>query len=277
MMRRLPFLAMIGILVSGFSDPAVAQDLPTPTEGRLLDLAGVLDATVEARIDRLLADTAETTGVEMEVVTLTDIADYGGAGERLDAYAARLLDAWEIGATDKNDAILILVTTATPDARIALGSAYPPVYDKRAAKVLGESMLLAFREGRIPAGIEAGVVSARDRLITPFLAGAPVTASDGFGNGRPQRPSAMPDVLLALVVTGSVGYLLLRNVRLRRTCPSCGARSVTRTFDVIEPSTARSEGSGIEHRLCTNCGYMDRQVYTLKSAFGLGYRRKLGK
>lgn len=276
MMLRLPSLAVLWLLLSGLT--ATAQDLPAPADGHVLDLAEVLDATAEARIERLLADSEESTGVEMKVVTMTSIASHGGAGERLDVYAARLLDAWEIGSPDTNDGILILVTTEPPaDARIALGSGYASVYDERAARVLGSAVLPAFREDRIPDGIEAGVISARDKLIVPFLAGAPVTATEGFDTVAPTLPSYALWSLLAVAVLGTVAYLALGKARQRKTCPNCGDLTLTRTFEVIEPPTAQSEGSGIEHRLCKSCGYTDRQVYLLKPGLVGGYRRKLGK
>jgi uncharacterized protein len=237
----------------------------------------VLDATAEARIERLLADTLQSTGVEMEVVTLTDTARHGGTGERLEEYAARMLQAWEIGAPERNDGVLILVTTEPAEARIALGSGYAPVYDERAARVLGTAVLPAFRDGQIPEGIEAGVILARDQLVTPFLAGAPVTATEGFETALPKPPSFLPYILLGAAILAAAAYLALRKARMRKTCPSCGDLTLNRTFEVIEPPTGQSEGSGIEHRLCRSCGYTDREFYLLTPGRAGGYRRTLRK
>lgn len=275
MMLRLPALAIPCLLLFNLS--VLAQDLPGPTDGHVLDLADVLDATAEARIERLLGETEQSTGVAMKVVTVTDISRHGGAGERLDAYAARLLETWTVGSPDQNDGILILVTTEPAEARIALGSDYAKVYDERAARVLGASVLPAFRDGNIPAGIEAGVISARDRLVAPFLTGAPVTASEGFDTAAPRLPSWLPYVLLAVAILGALAYRSMRSARLQKTCPSCGDLTLTRTFEVIEPPTRETEGSGIEHRLCKSCGHTDRQVYVLKTGMGGGYRRKPGR
>jgi uncharacterized protein len=208
---------------------------------------------------------------------MADIAAHGGAGERMDTYAQRLLDAWEVGSPERNDGILILVATGSAEARIALGSGYAPVYDERAARVLRVSVLPALREGQTGAGIEAGVISARDRLIAPFLTGAPVTASEGFETAAPSLPPSAPYVLLAVAVLGLMVYRSFRSARLEKTCPSCGDLTLTRTFEVIEAPANGVEGSGIEHRLCRNCGYTDRQVYSLKPSFVGGYRRTLDK
>jgi uncharacterized protein len=275
MMLRSPALALFGLTLSVCAAPA--QDLPVRSDGPVLDLANVLDATTEARISRMLDETETTTGVQMKVVTMTSISDHGGSGERLDSYADRLLDAWQIGSPERNDGILIVVTTDPADARIALGSGYDPVYDKRAARVLADQVLPAFRDGRIPTGIEDGVVSVRDRLIAPFLTGEPVTVSEGFETAEPRLPPALLFLVLVASVVGLLVYRAIRSARLQKTCPSCGELTLTRTFEVIEAPASRSEGSGIEHRLCENCGHTGRQVYLLRNGLFGGYRRKLVK
>jgi uncharacterized membrane protein YgcG len=275
MMLRLSAMAVIGLTLSSWSTPAVAQDLPTPPEGHVLDLAEVLDATAEARLERVLAESEEKTGVDMDVVTLTDTASNGGGSEGLEAYAERLFATWNAEASDASKGILIVVSTDPADARIALGTDYAPVYNDRAARVLGTSVLPAFREGRIPAGIEAGVLSARDQLIVPFLAGAPITASEGFPVPVPDLPSTLPFVLIAVGLIGTIGFLALRKAQAQKTCPSCEEQTLTRTFEVIEAPVGSSQGSGIEHRLCKNCGFTDRGVYDLnKGIFGMTRRTR---
>ncbi len=259
MTLRLCFPALLGLFLSGLS-PALADVLPAPTEARVLDLAEVLDATAEARIERLLADTEASTGVVVEVVTMADIADHGGQDQRLDAYAKALFNAWEIGSADRNDGILMLVATGTRDVRIALGSGYDAVYDGRAARVLSTAVLPEFRAGRIAAGIEAGLTSIRQRILAPFLEGRPVTVTEGFeetGN------SDLPIFGAIAAAIGGVGFLGWRHRRKQKLCPSCGALSVTRRREVIEPSTRHASGTGLEHLLCGSCGFTDRRSYTI--------------
>lgn len=264
---RLPYLVVRAVLLSGWlmagGTALLADVLPEPTDTRVLDLAEVLDPTAEARIERMLADIEETTGVAMEVVTMTDIADHGGAGERLDSYATRLFEGWAIGSPERNDSILILVTTENPEARIALGAGYPTVYETRAARVLSTALLPELLEGRVATGIEAGILSARDRLVAPFLAGLPVTATEGFETAAPPLPRGLIYSLLAVGVLGSVGWLVWRKVRSKKTCPRCGEVSLTRTYEVIEPPIGEIPGTGIEHMLCGACGFTDRKSYAV--------------
>lgn len=264
MKLRLPCQALFGLFLTCWS-PAFADTLPLPTDGHVLDLAEVLDPTAEARIERLLQDTETSTGVVIEVVTMADIANHGGKDQRLDAYAKTLFNTWGIGSAERNDGILMLVAADTRDVRIALGSGYDAVYDGRAARVLSTAVLPEFREGRIAEGIEAGITSTRQKLIAPFLAGRPVTVAEGF---ETTDTSDLPIFAGIAAVIGGVGFYGLHRRRQRKLCPSCGALTLSRRTEVIEPATSHSSGTGLEHLLCSSCGFTDRRSYTVGRSRG---------
>jgi uncharacterized protein len=268
MILRLPRQAVLGLFLTCWSavlSPALADTLPLPTDGHVLDLAEVLDPTAEARIERLLADTEASTGVVVEVVTMTDISAHGGKDQRLDAYAKTLFNAWGIGSAERNDGILMLVATDTRDVRIALGAGYDAVYDGRAARVLATAVLPEFREDRIAGGIEAGITSTRQKLIAPFLEGRPVTVTEGF---ETTETSDLPIFGAIAAAVGGIGFLGWSKRRKRKLCPSCGALTLTRRNEVIEPSSSQSSGTGLEHLLCSSCGFTDRRSYTVGRSRG---------
>jgi len=257
-------------LLLTLASAAVAQTLPDrtlpePLGDTVSDFASVLDATEEGRISRLLEATRAETGVHVVVVTVPTIDAYGGAGMRLDAFAKALFNQWGIGNAERNDGILMLVATETREARIALGASYEAVYDGRAARVLTTAVLPEFRQGRIAGGIEAGIVSTRDRLINPFLEGRPVTLSEGFED---QSPSSLPWVAGIGGIAGLLGVGLWRRTRGRRTCPSCGAQTLSRTNEVIDAPARYSSGTGLEHLTCSSCGFIDRKTYTISARRG---------
>jgi uncharacterized protein len=248
-----------------FSSAVAAQSLPQPVSDTVSDFAAVLDATEEGRIQRALQQVRDETGVQMVVVTMPSLAVYGGAGMRLDAYAKALFNAWGVGGADRNDGIMMLVVTDDREVRIALGSGYDAVYDGRAARVLSTAVLPEFRDGRLANGIEAGITSARDRLITPFLAGQPVSLTDGFAS-EGEGGSALP----VIGGIGGFGALLAfgiwRGVMARRKCPKCGKPTLTRTNEVITPAGMFTSGTGLEHLTCSSCGHTDRRTYTIRTS-----------
>ncbi len=238
-----------------------AQTFPEPLSDTLSDFADVLDATEEGRITRLLADTRTATGVQVVVVTLPGLPSDGGTGMTIETYGKALFNAWGVGGADRNDGILLLLDTEGREARIALGAGYDPVYDGRAARVLSTAVLPALREGSFASGIEAGIISARDRLITPFLAGQPVSLTDGF----PDEGGTSP--LTALAGFGAVaavaGYGFWRKRRARVTCPNCGAATLERSQEIIDRPTPSETGLGMQHLTCSACGFTDRKSYPI--------------
>lgn len=253
------FLRIIAVALT-LAAPAYSQDLPAPQSDTLSDFADVLDATEEGRITRLLTDTRAATGVQMVVVTVPGLAAQGGAGMKIEGYGKALFNAWGVGGADRNDGILLLLDTEAREARIALGSGYDPVFDGRAARVLSTAVLPALRDGQIASGIEAGVASARDRLITPFLAGQPVSLTDGFedtGSGTNLRT-----VLLGFgAVAGVAGFGIWRSRRANRTCPNCGAQTLDRSREMIQQPTRSESGLGMQHLTCSACGFSDHRSY----------------
>lgn len=255
----------------GLTGIVAAQDLPQPVSDTISDFSEVLDATEEGRITRALQALRDETGVQMVVVTLPTLAAYGGAGQRLETFAKDLFNAWGIGDAQRNDGILLLVVTEGREARIALGSGYDAVYDGRAARVLSTAVLPEFREGRLAAGIEAGITSARERLIVPFQSGQPVGLTDGFAPQADLVETATPWLVGGGGVGGILALILWRS-RSRRKCPKCGAQTLERTHEVISPPGMMSSGTGMEHMICSTCGFTDRRTYTIRGTSRSGSR-----
>lgn len=253
------FLRFVALALT-LAAPAFSQGLPAPQSDTLSDFAEVLDATEEGRITRLLADTRAATGVQMVVVTVPGLATQGGEGMAIETYGKALFNAWGVGGADRNDGIMLLLDTEGREARIALGSGYDPVYDGRAARVLSTAVLPELRDGKIATGIEAGIASARDRLIAPFLAGQPVSVSDGFEDAD-GGASGLSLLLGAGAVAGVAGFSILRGRRADRTCPNCGALTLERSREVIQQPTRSESGLGMQHLTCSACGFSDHRSY----------------
>lgn len=253
------FLRFVAVALT-LAAPAFSQGLPSPQSDTLSDFADVLDATEEGRITRLLTETRAATGVQMVVVTVPGLAAEGGAGLKIEDYGKALFNEWGVGGKDRNDGILLLLDTQSREARIALGAGYDPVYDGRAARVLSTAVLPTLREGKIAVGIEAGIASARDRLITPFLAGQPVSVTDGFedeGGGVGLRTVGLGFGAVA----GLAGFGIWRSRRANRTCPNCGALTLERSREVIQQPTRYESGLGMQHLTCSACGFSDHRSY----------------
>jgi uncharacterized protein len=238
---------------------AVAQDLPPALNDTVSDFAQVIPSSDETRLVSDMKLHRDQTGVHVVVVTM-----YGmmGAkpGERLETYATRLFNHWGIGDAARNDGILILVVTGDRAVRIALGAGYSSVYDGRATRVIETAMLPEFREGRMAGGIIAGVASAQERLVNPYLAGIPVTVDEGF-------PKPFNKTILWIIGLFGGGTALLFGGRAAWSayvrCPQCQQPTLTRRNEVLSHATTFSSGHGIRHFNCASCGYTRDDPYTI--------------
>ncbi|NJM84586.1 MAG: TPM domain-containing protein [Tabrizicola sp.] len=252
---------------------ALAEDLPKPLSDTVSDFGDVLSGPQEAELQALITETRDATGVHLVVVTMGSIAEHGGQGQRMDAYAKALLNAWGIGDAQRNDGILILVSSKDRETRIALGSGYDVVYDGRAQRVIDTAMLPRFREGRMADGIIDGVKSARDRLVAPFIAGQPVTVDEGF-------PGPDRSILIGLgVFAGAAGLILA--VRARKgasaRCPQCGQRTLTRRNDSAGPATDQGPASGTARFQCSACGFSEDRDFAIAQRRDSDRNRRLGR
>ncbi len=243
---------------------AVAQDLPQPLSDAVSDFADLLPSDAEARVAARLQQTRDEQGVHIVVVTMYRIANYGAVDLSIEAYAKLLFNTWGIGDAGRNDGILILVARDDRVTRIALGSGYDAVYDGRATRVVDTAMLPEFREGRYAEGIEAGVISAVERLVSPFVAKEAVTENSGFKETVSYMflvPIAMVTVFLAFVFRRFLGD---QTARLGR-CENCNHRGLHRTREVRIAATGTAAGSGILRDHCNSCGHDRTEPYAIAS------------
>ena len=240
---------------------ALAQGLPDPISDRVNDFADLLPPDVEQRISQALQAHRDETGVQVVVVTMERTADYGGVGEPIPDYAKRLFNQWGVGDSSRNDGILFLVARTDREMRIALGSAYPVIWDNAAQRVIDRYMLPEFREDRYAEGIEAGVTATFDMITRPFTAGQPVPEETS-------EPEDWAQIGMILLFFGGVAGLALRQ-RLGdllaglKSCPNCGRRGMVRSREVLESPGMDSAGRGMVRTHCPSCGHDKTETYRI--------------
>lgn len=261
MQRLLTTLFLLLLPFQALTQTGPAQ-LPDPLSDTVSDFADLLPPEVEARVADTLTKRRAATGVHVVLVTMDRIADYGGAGQRIEDYAKTLFNQWGIGDITRDDGILILVARSDREMRIALGAGYDVMWDNAAQRVIDRAFLPDFRNDNYPAGIESGVAATFDLIADPFAKGAtpPPTPSSGW---RDIAPFAIFGVLatglIAFIARAKLGDALVRF----KKCPTCGHRSLSRSRDVLTASTTTASGNGMMLTHCANCGWDRREPFTI--------------
>lgn len=134
--------------------PAQLGALEVPfLEGRVNDLAGMLDETVEARIEEKLATLERETGSQVAVLTLPSLE-----GENLEDFSIRVVDTWKLGREGIDDGVLLLVARDERQLRLEVGYGLEGALPDATARRIVDNVIVArFREGDVAGGIEAGV------------------------------------------------------------------------------------------------------------------------
>lgn len=188
------------------------------------DYVDLLDPAAEASIRDDLIELYDRTGIEMTVLTISELSDYGWQGS-LESFATRLFNTWGIGNADRNDGVLVLVSRYDRRMRIEIGAGYAPSWDARMQRVIDDAFLPAFREDRYQEGILAGA----DETIFEITGSYPGEYDSGTlerGWDRIwrtlQRWGAWA-LALILAPLGLLATAIRRHLRNRpRPCDRCG-------------------------------------------------------
>ena len=101
-------LVMAAVLAVCFALPAFAVTPERPENQYVLDEAGVLSEETEQEIISKNADLFQKTGAQIVVVAV-DFLD----GEEIGDYANYLFNYWGIGSVERNNGLLLLMTSST--------------------------------------------------------------------------------------------------------------------------------------------------------------------
>jgi uncharacterized protein len=146
---------------------ASAQSFPKPA-GRITDLAGVIDATTEADLDRRLDLLEQQTSSEVAVATVESLN-----GMSVEEYANRLFKEWGIGQAKQDNGVLVLIAPNEREMRIEVGYGLEGVLpDALAGQIVRERFTPRFRDGDYSGGIRDGVgrvadVVEKHQVLTP--------------------------------------------------------------------------------------------------------------
>ncbi len=200
---RLPALLALVLLSLSLSIwPVGAQDFPPrPSPARLVnDLAGMLSAEEEARLEAKLVAYDDSTSTQIAVVTVPSIGPYDVAD-----YGQKLAQAWGVGQKGQNNGLLVLVSAQERKTHIATGyGTEERVTDYNSRLILENILKPAFKESRYYDGLDQTTSALMQLLNGTFRAPA------NYGNRRSQGDGNGVPLILIIVVVVVVLWLISR-------------------------------------------------------------------
>ena len=138
MYRKFLFLLLILLIIPSFSF-AQRNEFPDPA-GFVNDFANVLDSSSKYRLENLITELKQKTGVEISAVTIRTTGEYDYAD-----YSDRLFEKWKIGNRETEEGLMLLY--AVDDRRVRFTTGYG-------------------LEGILPDGLLGEIL---DRYVVPYL------------------------------------------------------------------------------------------------------------
>lgn len=257
MIRILTLLLLIPTL-------AWAQSYPNSRSSYVNDFANLIDPETEARITQTLKDLRKDQGIEMTVVTIGSVRDYGSS-QSVPDFTTGLFNAWGVGDATRNDGIVFLTSVNDREMFIGLGSGYPASYDDRMDRVFAYHVKPYFVQENYAQGIEVGVLETIKRTSNNFVETAPKSSFVNRALGFLFKFLFFGIfVLVGLFILWGLLAKILKDVSYRfRRCPNCNHRMLSRDRETTTKPTYEEEGQEHIRVACSNCDYNDESFVTL--------------
>lgn len=182
-------LIAVGWLCLASASPAESVTVPERPVRYVVDLAGVIDAEPETKLNGYLQELEQKTTAQFVILTIESLA-----GESIESFALEVAhDKWKLGRKGKDNGLLLLVAAKDRKYRIEVGYGLEGALPDSFAGSVGRDYLVPyFRKGDYSRGIFTAALAltaeiAREAGVTitgmpkPEQAGRPGGSGSLFG------------------------------------------------------------------------------------------------
>lgn len=148
-----PLRALLVIVFTLFAALAFAAPNYPELTGRIVDQAGILQASTRAGLESKLRDLENKSGIQLVVASLKSLDGYD-----IETYANGLFRYWKLGEAKKNNGVLFLVAPNERKMRIEVGYGLEgSLTDALSKVILTSAVSPRFKAGDYNGGVERGV------------------------------------------------------------------------------------------------------------------------
>ena len=145
-------LLVLGLVCSLWTSTVFSLEVPRHT-GPVVDIAGVLNRSDNAKISASLLRFQREYGPQLQVLVVPKLED-----ETIETYAIKVVDAWKLGAEGKDDGVLLLVATEDRKVRIEVGRGLEgDLPDVLVGRIIRAGIVPFFKQNQIGAGVLVGL------------------------------------------------------------------------------------------------------------------------
>jgi len=138
-----------------------AVNIPENPGNHVVDLAGIVDNSIEAKLNQYLRELEQKTTAQIAILTIKSLE--GESIEDLSITVAH--DKWKLGQKGKDNGVLLLVSPSDRKYRIEVGYGLEGVIPDSLAGSIGRSYLVPFfKKGEYSNGIYAAALALANEI-----------------------------------------------------------------------------------------------------------------
>jgi uncharacterized protein len=154
------FLAFMFFII-GATSTGNAVEVPPIPANPVVDLAGIIEDTVEAKINNYLRELEQKTSAQMAILTVKSLE-----GQNIEEFAINIAhDQWKLGQKGKDNGLLFLIALNDRKYRIEVGYGLEGLLPDSLVGGIGRQYLVPnFRKGDYSTGIYAAAVVLANKI-----------------------------------------------------------------------------------------------------------------
>ncbi|MBI5099789.1 MAG: TPM domain-containing protein [Nitrospirae bacterium] len=188
--------------------------IPDKPYNHVVDLAGIINDDVEAKLNGYLLELEQKTTAQFIVLTINSLE-----GESLDDFSIKIAhEKWKLGQKGKDNGVLLLVSLQDRKYRFEVGYGLESILPDSLVGSMGREYLVPyFRDGDYSRGIYTAVLAVSNVIAVD--AGVEITGMPKLRRQLPsgrvefKKPSLLGSIFGILIFIGLI-YMFIRHPRL---------------------------------------------------------------
>lgn len=208
------FFILVALLLPAATAPGNVSVPPKPRH-HVVDLAGIIDNSVEKDLNRYLLELEQKTAAQMVVLTIVSLE-----GESIEDVSIDIAhNQWKLGQKGRDNGVLLLISLNDRRYRFEIGYGLEGILPDSLVGSIGRNNLVPyFRKGDYSSGIFAASLAVINEIAADAaveISGMPKLRNRAFSQQRAGKgkPSIIGTIFSILFFLGLV-YLFIKNPRL---------------------------------------------------------------
>ena len=212
LINKLAVLWLIWFLMLCAASAVYADDIPARPPAPVVDLAGIIDDSVKAKLNRYMRELEQKTTAQMAILTIKSLE--GQPLEDLSITVAH--DKWKLGQKGKDNGVLMMVALKDRKYRIEVGYGLEGILPDSLVGGIGRQYLVPyFKKGDYSGGIYAAALVIANKIADE--AGVKISGLPAVTQTQPskaqKRSSGFFGKIISLLIFLVVFFIFIRNPR----------------------------------------------------------------